>query len=584
MAILTLLVLIWSATTNAASGTSADDKSSADPLLITSELESVGLTPHLALLEDPENKLSFEQVSSPQFNKQFKSTGGESPNFGFTTSTWWVRVTLVNPYSKAMDVIFRQDYPLIDYLDFWSQKADGNWEEISTGDLVKFDQRPIDHRVFLFPHELPADSSQTFYFRFQTQGSMNIGLFVHSPLDLMNMIGEEYLALGIYYGGFIVLMVYNLIMFITVRERTFAHYLLYVLSYGLYMSVHNGLSFQFLWPDNTWLANQSLLILLALSLLGGLQFTRSILMSRVVSPRLDRIAKYLELMTVACLLASPFVKYHAMIVPLAVLTLVIAVQAFTMGIAALMSGSAAARYYVVAFSLLLLGVVIYMLKTFGLLPHNAFTQNAFQIGSLIEMVLLSLAVASRLNEFKRKTYKDALTHLYNRRYFDDQSQLEYEKARQHTQPLSMVVIDIDNFKVFNDTHGHAKGDSALKLVASILLATVRKPNTPCRYGGEEFVLILPQTSPEDVAVLTERIRSTVESETADDFGLTVSLGYATLQNDNFNSASELFIAADFALYTAKETGRNKVVDYRSCDLTKSARKQSYATTPGTSKV
>ncbi|OZG74606.1 sensor domain-containing diguanylate cyclase [Hahella sp. CCB-MM4] len=537
----------------------------ARPVLLTSELTSLALGPHLDLLEDKTGELTFAEVRDPANKDRFLPIGDESPNFGFTTSTWWARMSLINPYPDAVDVVLRQDYPLIDYLDFWSQDKNGNWTKIATGDRTNFDTRPVNHRVFLFPVRVPPNKIQTFYFRYKTQGAMNIGLFVHSPLDLMNLISEEYLALGIYYGGFIVLTIYNLIMFITVRERTFAHYLLYVVSYGLYMSVHNGLSFQYLWPDNTWMANHSLLILLALSLTGGLQFTRSILISRVASPRLDRISYYLQILCMVCMALSPLVSYHTMIIPLAVLTLVIAVHIFAMAVIALMKGSGASRYYMVAFSSLLIGVVIYMLKTFGILPHNAFTQNAFQIGSLIEMVLLSLAVASRLNEFKRKTYKDALTQLYNRRYFDDQINIEFDRARQHEQPLSMVVIDIDNFKHFNDTFGHAQGDSALKTVAGILNATVRKPNIPCRYGGEEFVLILPQTNHHDVSVLAERIRRRVEKGTKGTLNLTVSLGHATLSRDNFISANDLFVAADFALYTAKENGRNRVIDFDMCE-------------------
>ncbi|WP_020407321.1 sensor domain-containing diguanylate cyclase [Hahella ganghwensis] len=547
-----------------------DQQAAPHPVLLTSELTEISLASHLSLLEDTTGELTIEDVLEPANDQRFIASGDESPNFGFTTSAFWIKLKVINPYPETVDIILRQDYPLIDYLDFWSQDKEGNWNQIATGDRVEFDQRPVDHRVFLFPVEVPPDSQQTYYFRYQTQGSLNIGLFAHSPLDLMNLIAGEYLALGIYYGGFIVLTIYNLIMFLTVRERTFAHYLLYVVSYGLYMAVHNGLSFQYLWPDNTWMANHSLLILLSLSLMGGLQFTRSILISRVASPRLDRIAYYLQILSLVCMVASPIVSYHTMIVPLAVLTLVIAIHIFAMAVIALMKGSGASRYYMVAFSSLLIGVVIYMLKTFGILPHNAFTQNAFQLGSLIEMVLLSLAVASRLNEFKRKTYKDALTQLYNRRYFDDQINIEFDRARQHEQPLSMVVIDIDHFKRFNDTYGHAQGDSALKTVAGILNATVRKPNIPCRYGGEEFVLILPQTSQHEVSVLAERIRRRVERNTHGSLNLTVSLGYATLENDNFNSANDLFVAADFALYTAKESGRNCVMDFNQCESKRSS--------------
>jgi diguanylate cyclase (GGDEF)-like protein len=544
------------------------------PALLVDDLERVKLQPYLELLEDPAGTLTFEDIRDPAKVEGFASLGQESPNFGFTDSAWWVRFSLQNPAGKPADVIIRQDYPLIDRLDFWSQDAQGHWQQLATGDRQPFDSRPINNRTFLFPVELPPHGEQTYYLRFETQGSMNIGLFAHGPNDLIDLITHEYLALGVYYGGFVVLLLYNLIMFVTVRERAFMHYLLYVLSYGLYMSVHNGLSFQYLWPNNTWLANQSLLLLLALSLLGCIRFTRTILSSASLAPTLDRIAALLELSMVGACLLTPFLSYRALIVPMALMTALISLHMLLMGAIALWRGSRPARYYMVAFTALLGGVVAYILKTFGLLPHNAITQNAFQIGSLVEMVLLSLAVGSRIGELRQRGYIDALTQLHNRRYFNDQVAAEFYRARRRKQPLSLVVLDIDHFKTFNDSFGHAQGDLALKAVAQTLVTSVRKPNCPCRYGGEEFVVILPNTSEVQIAVLAERIRRDVELSTAATFRLTVSVGHATLDGSNFGNPLDLFVAADFALYAAKEGGRNRVVDYRNCA---SKRKQDAST-------
>ena len=543
----------------------AAESASAKAFVIPPDLSSAELTPYIELLEDSGDELSFEQISRESFDQAFFSVGHQSPNFGFTTSAWWVRVRLQNPSSKAMSLVLRQDYPLIDYLDIWQPDADG-WQQFSTGDRRPFASRPIDHRLFLFPVEIPAESDKVLYLRYQTQGAMNIGLFVHNANDIMGFISQEYLALGVYYGGFMVLLIYNLIMFITFKERAFAHYLAYVLSYGLYMSVHNGLSFQFLWPNNTWLANSSLLILLSLSLNGALQFTRSILRSQQVSPRADKVAALMQAAAWICLGLSPLVSYHLMVVPLSALTLLISIHLFVMGILALRAErSWPAIYYIVAFSALLLGVVVYMLKTFGLLPHNVVTQNAFQIGSLIEMVLLSLAVASRLSEFKRQTYKDALTQLNNRRSFDDHLSVEFARALAQGGPLSLVVLDIDRFKSFNDRYGHTTGDQALKTVADILAGTVRKPNMVFRYGGEEFVMLLPNAKASEVPVLCERIRHSVASQTKDSLQLTVSVGFAVYSQERFSNADMLFQAADFALYTAKSRGRNCVVSYAECD-------------------
>ncbi|AZZ90141.1 diguanylate cyclase [Hahella sp. KA22] len=551
-----VFVLLFAQSLEAADGVS--------PFNVDKGLDMAGLTPHLALLEDPSQSLRFEEVSSPDFADRFKSTGGQSPNFGFSESAWWVRFTLKNTTAEELAVTLRQDYPLIDHLTLWEPLAGGAWKRHATGDRLSFYSRDVEHRDYLFPLKLPANASHTYYMRFSSDGSMNIGLSLYAPDALLEHIGKEQLAYGAYYGGFLVLVIYNFFMFIAVRDRTFAHYLLYVTSYGLYMAVHNGLTFQFLWPNFPWFANHSLLILLILSLLGALQFARSILVTQQIAPRTDFAARVLEWLMLISLACTPFFTYHTMIVPISLLTFVIAAQLLLMGVLALMAGSRPARYYMTAWTALLIGVLAYMLKTFGLLPHNVLTQNGFQIGSLTEMVLLSLALSSRVNELQRKTYTDALTGLFNRRHFDDKFATEFHRAQQSKQPLTLLVIDIDCFKQFNDTYGHNVGDHALKEVARILAKGVRKPNCPCRYGGEEFAVILPNTDHEAAMSLANRLRVKVAEETESGYKLSISVGVASMDHDEFDCPNKLFERADYALYTAKQQGRNRVVDYRSC--------------------
>ncbi|GGC04240.1 hypothetical protein GCM10011352_33070 [Marinobacterium zhoushanense] len=520
----------------------------------------VDLRPYLVLLEDPAGEIEFDRVRELDSRGELTSLGDASPNFGFTDSAWWVRLTLYNDGDTARRMVIRQDYPLIDHLEFWASTPAG-WEKISTGDRLPFSSRPLDNRQFLFPIELPAHSESRYYLRFQTEGSLNIGLYAHTPEDLVSMTAEEYLALGIYYGGFIVLMVYNLIMFMTLREKAFAYYTLYVLSYGLYMSVHNGLSFEYLWPNNPWLANQSLIVLLALSLFGALRFTREILSTPSLCPRADKVAYFTEWLVLASLLISPLLSYKTLIIPMAALTSLVCLEMLVLGVLTLFLGSRPARYYCAAFGALLGGVFAYMLKTFGLLPHNALTQNAFQVGSLIEMVLLSLAIGSRLNEIKQQNNLDALTRVHNRRYFNEQIDIEFQKTVRRNLPLSLLVLDIDHFKRFNDTYGHARGDQVLRVVAQILSRSVRKPGTVYRYGGEEFAVVLPGTDETDIAAVAERIRSRVESETAEADRITVSVGAATQRAERFRNPQTFFDAADTALYLAKEQGRNRVVQH-----------------------
>ena len=212
----------------------------------------------------------------------------------------------------------------------------------------------------------------------------------------------------------------------------------------------------------------------------------------------------------------------------------------------------------IAWGMLLVGVLAYMLKVFGILPHNLLTQNGFQVGSLVEMVLLSLALASRVRELQRQSRTDTLTRVPNRRYFDEVAAAEFERARRNDGAMALLVVDIDHFKLFNDRYGHARGDEVLRQVAERLSNGVRRGDHVCRFGGEEFALILPGTDGGSAAEVAESLRNIVESTASTDAPITVSIGVASSRDGEFANTDELFKAADRALYRAKDLGRNRV--------------------------
>jgi diguanylate cyclase (GGDEF)-like protein len=134
-------------------------------------------------------------------------------------------------------------------------------------------------------------------------------------------------------------------------------------------------------------------------------------------------------------------------------------------------------------------------------------------------------------------------------------------AREEQKPLSLLVLDIDHFKGYNDRHGHPQGDQAIKAVANALRKFARKPSLACRYGGEEFTVILPGIDCQTAAVMSERLRRTVEETLHGDQSITISIGYACLSRGDFENAEKFFEAADSALFRAKQQGRNCVVAF-----------------------
>jgi diguanylate cyclase (GGDEF)-like protein len=182
---------------------------------------------------------------------------------------------------------------------------------------------------------------------------------------------------------------------------------------------------------------------------------------------------------------------------------------------------------------------------------------------LLRRVIVALEEANR--KLERLSFLDGLTNIANRRRFDEYLALEWRRAQREQTPVSLIMVDVDFFKLFNDHYGHEAGDEVLKRVAAALDATAGRPaDLVARYGGEEFVVVLPGTDVEGAALLAERLRASVaaleiahaQSRAAPH--VTISVGVATLVPGREGAPEGLVTTADQALYEAKRAGRNRV--------------------------
>jgi two-component system, cell cycle response regulator len=199
------------------------------------------------------------------------------------------------------------------------------------------------------------------------------------------------------------------------------------------------------------------------------------------------------------------------------------------------------------------------------------TRQVLRDGDKIQVgnsIILKFTYHDNLDEdFQRHMYesasRDGLTRIYNKRYFLDQLNAELRYSRRHDVPLSLLMLDLDHFKLINDNYGHPAGDQVLIALANVVSSIVRAEDIFARYGGEEFVVLSRNTDLDAALVIAERIRENVASQ-AFQFGddrvtITVSIGIASLASVEAQLADELIAAADRALYQAKHEGRNRVV-------------------------
>ena len=175
-------------------------------------------------------------------------------------------------------------------------------------------------------------------------------------------------------------------------------------------------------------------------------------------------------------------------------------------------------------------------------------------------------LAASSAEYQRRATVDALTGLYNFGYFQEHIERDIERARRYKYPLSLLMIDMDHLKIYNDAHGHTAGNRVLIQLGELLRVHIRKADVACRFGGEEFAIILPHTGKKDAYLLCDRLRILIEKtrfdgeEVLPSGKLTVSSGVATFPDDA-ESAEDLVDRADQALYAAKRNGRNLVEMY-----------------------
>jgi diguanylate cyclase (GGDEF)-like protein len=196
------------------------------------------------------------------------------------------------------------------------------------------------------------------------------------------------------------------------------------------------------------------------------------------------------------------------------------------------------------------------------LGADDYITKPFSFSELLARVRVGSRVVQYQQHLEYQTQVDSLTGLFNRRAFEKKINEEFERAKRYHHPLSVLILDIDNFKTINDTYGHHGGDAALVKISETLRETTRQSDFPCRYGGEEFVLVLPETDQDSALQVAgkihERIRSCTFGTSNRPFKLTVSIGLSSSATEYYSDWREMLKDADQALYLAKNTGKDRV--------------------------
>lgn len=358
----------------------------------------------MQVFEDADGSASIEQVSSPSFAASFKPHHAEVLNAGYSTSAFWLKVDLhylAMPQAAPRTWLLELAYPPLDHLELYLPDAAGHYRLVQrTGDALPYASRQIEQTSYVFELPMQPDQELTLYLRLQSEGSLQAPLSLWSTQAYMEALPAKIYVLGLIYGVLLGMLVYNLFIYVSVRDISYLWYILYIASFGLYQLSVNGAAVAYFWPDSPWWANASTPLFIGAAGLFGCQFARSFLRMASHGRAFDRLLQGLVLCSGLVMLMSLASSYGLALRLATLLALAFTLCIFAAGLFAWWRGLRVARYFIIAWSAFLLGGLVNTLMVLGHLPNVFLTMYASQIGAALEVCLLSLALADRINAMR----------------------------------------------------------------------------------------------------------------------------------------------------------------------------------------
>ncbi len=350
----------------------------------------------IEVLIDPTHQLTvFDILNEEVFdqnNLQWEKSISRTPSYGFSPHTYWFRFALP---AQAHERLLELDYALLDNISFYRLKKGKIVETILTGDQYNFSERPIKHRAFLFP--LPkTDQEQTILLKIRSTSAVQFSLTVWPNNTFFEREQNFLIEHGLYYGVVLVMSLYNLFLFFRVKDNVYVYYVIYVSIFAINQLTLSGFAFQFLWPNVPTWNEKSLAVLSPIALVCALLFVNAFLKVKINYPKIYKFTSLLIIVSLIATAASIVYPYSMMIPYVASLAIVISSTILTVSYYVMFNRRYKYDvYFSAAWSALLIGVAILSMNKLGILPRNTFTESAAQIGSGIEVILLSFALAER---------------------------------------------------------------------------------------------------------------------------------------------------------------------------------------------
>ena len=424
---------------------------------------------------------SIDEVSSKTSNIEWSLLEEDYANFGYQPMPYWYRFTLTNPSSSSIKQILEIAYPLLDTVDLYEFNGEQLFAEFHTGDRSPYSQRPVEHPHFLFPIKLNSGEKHTFYLKVKTNGSQLVPLTLWKNTELFLELGKEDALHAIYFGVVMVVVFFNLLIFIALREKMYLYYAISAFAFLLFFAIMRAKLYPYMFSSTPAFHHLLLLLLPSTCLIFSTLFSREFMSIKQVSRPAYILTNVILAIGVAGL-ASVFLLDSQTSLRLSVASTVLA--SFTLlilGPIIGLLGNKMAWVYSAAWGAFMLGAAITALSKQGLVPVGFLTEYGMQIGSALELFILNGALAYRFyrehqgritaqqaqlieyeerREVEKKlldnSMSDSVTQMPNRYCFEQQISKEIELR--HGERIAVCIIEILRYPEISRTLGHHNTD------------------------------------------------------------------------------------------------------------------------------
>jgi len=526
---------------------------------VTRNIQEIPLGKHLVYFEDVDSQYSIEQVRQPEFQKHFIVSNDHVLNFGHSNATIWLRFELTsspqpgvdetaNKSTKEQELMLELAFATLEVVTLYEQqKPNEAFTPRAIGYKNAISTREIPHNNFIFPLTIKPGDSNVYYMEVSRKGgTVQIPLTLYSTRHFLTQDASAQYITGIYYGCIFAMILYNFFLMLSIGGRAYLYYILYIGGLSATFLCMSGYGFLYLWPEYPEVNQRSAQLVSTFSVIMGLFFVRHFVKVKRYTAIGDKILTSLIWIGGAIFVSIIIIPtFHSLanVLFANITSLIIPAVVFYCWRA----GSRPAGFFLVAWSMLFIGVISYTLSLMGVIPSNAFSMYGIQIGATIEVILLSLGLADRIN-WERKQKFQALqnqhnatlrlkktedrllyralhsssTSLPNRAYLK-RSLEQYIDNNDTENRFGLFLISLNNFHEFNQTLGYANGNEILTLLTSRLSAEAKEIKdvivieksetiTQCiaNAEGTTFAFAAPLKSEFDAVNYAGRVVQTVE--------------------------------------------------------------------------